>query len=66
MTKHSNLSQIQVVCHLISEEKAILDISLSNRHFIMQGLRNSLRVISKHGLHRVVLPLLLTNQMKPV
>jgi hypothetical protein len=65
ITCHSNLAQVQVVCHLVSEDKAVLSGSLSNRHPIMQGLRNVLYTLSKHGLHHVVVPLLLTNQMKP-
>ncbi len=55
-----------MVCHIVSEEHSILDPSLRARDPLMQGLRNSLRVIAKYGIRHITLPLLLTGQMKPV
>lgn len=66
ITRHSNLSQVHVVCHIVSEDRAILDPSLRARDPIMQGLRSSLRTIAKHGIRHIALPLLLTGHMKPV
>ena len=66
LTRHSNLSQVHVVCHLVAEDRTILDPGLRARDPVMQGLRNALRTIAKHGIRHITLPLLLTGQMKPV
>lgn len=65
LTRHSNLSQVHVVCHLVSEERIILDTGLRARDPIMQGLKSSLRIMAKHGIRHITVPLLLTYQMKP-
>ncbi|XP_019855488.1 PREDICTED: protein C12orf4 homolog [Amphimedon queenslandica] len=65
ITRHSNLSQVHVICHLVSDDKAILNPSLNTRHPIMLGLRNILRTLARNRIHKVIIPLLLTDQMKP-
>ncbi len=66
LTRHSNLSQVHVVCHLVVEERSILDSNLRARDTAMQGLRSSLRIIAKQGIRHITIPLFLTGRMKPV
>ena len=52
--------------HLITDRKAVSSTALSARHAIMQGLKTCLRTASQHGIHNVIIPLLLVHTMEPV
>ena len=66
ITRHSNLSQVHVVFHLVTDDSAVQDVSLKARHPILQGLKNCLRTAARHDVHHVTIPLLLVHTMQPV
>lgn len=64
MTKHSNLSEIHVVFHLVSDDSLLSDIT--SRHPVILGLRNILKACFKHDVHTLTIPLFLTLEMSEV
>lgn len=65
MTRHSNLSQVHVVLHLVTEETAVSASGLRARHPVVAGLKNCLRTAARHDIHHVTVPLLLVHHMQP-
>ncbi|VIO97674.1 Uncharacterized protein BM_BM2950 [Brugia malayi] len=61
VTRHSNLSSIQVVYHLVVD-KSLEDDEISSRHPCINGLRNAIRLSSKFGVTTFTLPLLLVGK----
>ncbi|KAI9299511.1 hypothetical protein BJ944DRAFT_245156, partial [Cunninghamella echinulata] len=59
ITRHSNLPLNQIVFHLIIDSDAILQTELSNRHPLMNGLRNILRLTYKYDISSISIPLFL-------
>ena len=67
MTRHSNLSQVHMVFHLVvTDDKDVLSPSLRSRHSIIAGLKNCLRFATMHEVHNITIPLLLMHTMQPV
>ena len=66
ITRHSNLSQVHVVFHLVTDDAAVQNVSLKARHPILQGLKNCLRTAARHDVHHISVPLLLVHTMQPV
>lgn len=66
ITRHSNLSQVHVVMHLVTDETAVQSSTLRARNPVMQGLKNCLRTAARHDIHNVTVPLLLVHSMLPV
>ncbi|KAI1292149.1 Protein C12orf4 [Halotydeus destructor] len=62
VTKHSNLSQVHVVFHLVTDE-SILSSDINSRHPIMLGLRNILKTAYISDVTTVSLPLLLSFEL---
>uniref|UniRef100_A0A0K0ET41 Macro domain-containing protein n=1 Tax=Strongyloides stercoralis TaxID=6248 RepID=A0A0K0ET41_STRER len=63
MTRHSNLSQTQVVFHVVADNDLESD-DISSRHPILNGLRNAIRYSSRFGITTISIPLLLVNKPK--
>ena len=61
-TKHSNLSEVHVVFHLVTDE-SIHSSDISSRHPLVLGLRNILRTAHLSEVSTISLPLLLTHEM---
>uniref|UniRef100_A0A0N5CBJ4 Macro domain-containing protein n=1 Tax=Strongyloides papillosus TaxID=174720 RepID=A0A0N5CBJ4_STREA len=61
MTRHSNLSQTQVVFHVVAENDLEND-DISSRHPILNGLRNCIRYSARYGITTISIPLLLVNK----
>lgn len=59
ITKHSNLPNIQVVFHLIMDSSTITTTDISNRHALVLGLRNILKLTSQYDISSLSIPLLL-------
>ena len=61
-TKHSNLSEVHVVFHLVADE-SVLSPEISSRHPVVMGLRNILRTAYLSEVCTICLPLLLVHEM---
>ncbi|XP_055372168.1 protein C12orf4 homolog [Condylostylus longicornis] len=61
ITKHSNLSQSHVIFHLISDEPHASEIN--SRHPVILGLRNIMKVASRHDIVTLTIPALLRHEM---
>jgi hypothetical protein len=62
ITQHSTLSEVHVVFHLVASELPSEAI-ISTRHPVMTGLRNCLRIATRHNIGTLTLPLLLVEKM---
>ena len=63
VTRHSNLSEVHVVFHLVVDEGII---EMSSRHPVILGLRNILKVASLCDITTVTVPLLLAHSITEV
>ncbi|CAK8691470.1 unnamed protein product [Clavelina lepadiformis] len=67
ITKHSNLSQVHLVFHLVADEaKLQTKASLTNvtsRHPVVMSLRQILKVASSCDVRTITIPLLLTHEL---
>jgi hypothetical protein len=64
ITRHSNLSEVHVVYHLVVNDNALRSSSeITSRHASLLGLRNILKSCCKHDITTLTLPLLLTHDM---
>jgi hypothetical protein len=61
-TKHSNLSEIHAVFHLVSDE-SVLSAEITSRHPLLMGLRNVLKTAYLCDITTISLPLLLVHEM---
>ncbi|KAF1804441.1 hypothetical protein FB192DRAFT_1339166 [Mucor lusitanicus] len=59
VTKHSNLPSTQVVFHLLINSAALTTTDLSNRHPLVIGLRNILKMTTQFDISSLSIPLLL-------
>jgi hypothetical protein len=67
VTRHSNLSEVHVVYHLVVNDSALRSSSeITSRHAAIFGLRNILKECCKHDITTLTLPLLLTHDMTEV
>ncbi|RWS12722.1 hypothetical protein B4U79_00856 [Dinothrombium tinctorium] len=62
ITKHSNLTQIHIVFHLVSDD-SVTSAELSSRHPVILGLRNILKLAYMNDVTVLSLPLLLIHEM---
>lgn len=65
VTRHSNLSNVHIVFHLVTDESAVQSTSLKSRHPVVLGLKNCLRTAARHDVHHITIPLLLVHTMQP-
>lgn len=63
ITRHSNLSQTQIVFHLISDEASDSPEDITSRHPVILGLRNILKTASRYDVANVSIPALLRHEM---
>ncbi|EFO17478.2 hypothetical protein LOAG_11021 [Loa loa] len=63
VTRHSNLSSVQVIYHLVVD-KSLEDDEISSRHPCINGLRNAIRLSAKCGVTTFTIPLLLVGKAK--
>jgi hypothetical protein len=73
LTKHSNLSQVHAIFHLVCSEsndqnknQVLKQSDLSSRHPVILGLRNILKACIYHNVSTLTFPLLLTHEMTEV
>ncbi len=65
-TRHSNLSKVHAVFHLVTDESAIMSSALRSRHLVMVGLKNCLYTATRHDFYTITVPLFLVHTMQPV
>lgn len=64
ITRHSNLSEVHIVFHLISDDSICSSVSeISSRHPIIMGYRNILKSCFRYNIRNITLPLLLVHEM---
>lgn len=61
LTKHSNLSEVHTVFHLVTDDTVRGDIS--SRHPIILSLRNIIKLCCRYDINTLTIPLLLTHEM---
>lgn len=66
MTKHSNLSQVHVVFHIVSDESLLRGNDINSRHPVVLGLRNLLKIACYNDITSLTIPLLLQYEMTEV
>ncbi|GFO41789.1 protein c12orf4 homolog [Plakobranchus ocellatus] len=62
LTKHSNLSEVHVVFHLVSDEN-IRTSDITSRHPVILSIRNIIKLCFRYDIHTLTIPLLLTHEM---
>ena len=62
MTKHSNLSEIHAVFHLVTDD-CLSMTTINSRHPIMTGVRNIILAAARHNITTLIVPLLLVHEM---
>lgn len=62
LTKHSNLSEIHVVFHLVSDDN-IRTSDITSRHPVILSIRNIIKLCFRYDIHTITIPLLLTHEM---
>ncbi|XP_042894810.2 ferry endosomal RAB5 effector complex subunit 3 isoform X1 [Parasteatoda tepidariorum] len=62
ITRHSNLSEVHIVFHLVVDD-TLRSADVNSRHPTILGLRNILRVAHEHDICTVTIPLLLVHEM---
>ncbi|XP_052867551.1 protein C12orf4 homolog [Anopheles cruzii] len=63
ITRHSNLSHSHVIFHLISDETFQSPSEINSRHPVILGLRNILKISSRHDITTLTIPALLRHEM---
>ncbi|GFS13853.1 protein C12orf4 homolog [Elysia marginata] len=62
LTKHSNLSEVHVVFHLVSDDN-IRTSDITSRHPVILSIRNIIKLCFRYDIHTITIPLLLTHEM---
>ena len=63
VTKHSNLSDVHVVFHMVTDD-TVLQGNIGSRHPVVMGLRNVLKMASMSSVTTITVPLLLSHTME--
>lgn len=63
VTRHSNLSNVQVVFHLVTDMDTLKTGDVSSRHPVLLGYRNIIRTCFQHDITSLTLPLLLVQDV---
>ena len=67
ITRHSNLSEVHVVFHLVSDDSVSgTSCDLTSRHPIIVACRNILKMCFRYDVRHITLPLLLVHEMTEV
>ncbi|CAH1098659.1 unnamed protein product [Psylliodes chrysocephalus] len=62
ITKHSNLAQVHVIFHMVSDD-SLRGNDINSRHPVVLGLRNILRTACSNDITSLTIPLLLQYEM---
>lgn len=62
LTKHSNLSEVHVVFHLVADD-SIKQSDISSRHPVILSIRNIIKLCFRYDINTLTIPLLLFNEM---
>ncbi|XP_064617462.1 protein C12orf4 homolog [Liolophura sinensis] len=62
ITRHSNLSEVSVIFHLVTDD-SVRSSDISSRHPVILSLRNILKACFRYDIHTLTIPLLLTHEM---
>ncbi|KAG1714460.1 Protein C12orf4 [Nymphon striatum] len=62
ITRHSNLAEVHVVFHMVTDDSLISN-QVTSRHPVILGLRNVLKVACEKDVNTVTVPLLLVHEM---
>lgn len=62
LTKHSNLSEVHVVFHLVADD-SIKQSDISSRHPVILSIRNIIKLCFRYDINTITIPLLLFNEM---
>ena len=65
ITRHSNLSEVHVVFHLVADD-SIKGSDVTSRHPVILGYRNILKACFRYDIKTISLPLLLVHEMAEV
>lgn len=65
VTRHSNLSEVHSVFHLVCDDTLLLN-DINSRHAVILGVRNILKACFKYDIVTLTIPLLLTLEMTEV
>lgn len=65
LTKHSNLSEVHIVFHLVVDE-SVRSGEISSRHPTILSIRNIIRLCFRYDIQTLTIPLLLTHEMTEV
>lgn len=63
ITRHSNLAQVHVVYHLITDEAFAQSAEINSRHPVIMGLRNIMKSASQNDVSQLTIPTLLRHSM---
>ena len=64
ITRHSNLSEVHTVFHLVTDDSTRSEIS--SRHPVILSLRSIIKLCFKYDIMTLTIPLLLTHEMSEV
>ncbi len=62
ITKHSNLSEVHIVFHLVSDD-SLRSSDINSRHPVILGLRNIIKISHLNDISHITIPLLLIHEM---
>ena len=62
LTKHSNLSEVHVVFHLVCDD-SLRSSEINSRHPVILGLRNIMKISHLNDISNITIPLLLIHEM---
>lgn len=65
VTRHSNLAQVHVVFHLVTDD-TVGKTNITSRHPIIIGLRNVLLSAATHNITTLTIPLLMVHELTEV
>lgn len=65
MTRHSNLAQVHVIFHMVSDD-SLRGSDINSRHPVVLGLRNILKTACSNDVTSLTIPLLLQYDMTEV
>lgn len=65
LTKHSNLSEVHAVFHLVVDE-SVRTGDITSRHPAILSIRNIIRLCFRYDIQTLTIPLLLTHEMTEV
>ncbi|KAJ8318217.1 hypothetical protein KUTeg_003308 [Tegillarca granosa] len=62
ITKHSNLSEVHTVFHLVVDEN-MKSMDITSRHPVILSIRNIIKLCFRYDINTITIPLLLTHEM---